>query len=308
MIEANSIYVVHEGKAAYPEVAAIKRHFGNQYSVVESVPSDLQRVDSLERSVAWYMMGFYPRAPKAKMIIHDYRSLSVGRMKRVKDFCKRMFNARPDLRVFQNDEIRRSLGFVEDSRTLYLPMGVPDIFVDNRGPGESCDTDFVYIGSMLAERRCELMIDSFLRRFGASKLFRLYGARQLELEARYADHPNVQFCGSVPQHELIPVLKSARVGVAYFPNHFPHILQTPTKLMEYAALGMRILANEQPQNRATAQDYGVACLWGPADDMFRDVPEDISWPDNSALDADLMRWSSVFGRSGIVQAIAAGLK
>jgi hypothetical protein len=78
-------------------------------------------------------------------------------------------------------------------------------------------------------------------------------------------------------------------------------------MMEYAAVGMRILANEQPQNRATAEAYKIECCWGPADDMFRDAPEDLAWSDNSSLDAEPMRWSCVIGASGVPEAIAAAL-
>jgi hypothetical protein len=306
--KSHKIYVVHEGKASYPEAAAIEKQFGGDYEVEVCTPSALVEAESLDASACWHMMGFYPRKPAAKLVIHDYRSLSVGRFRRIKDFCKRVFNARPDLIVFQNEEIRMALGFPKDSRTIILPMGVPDVFVDSRGPGHSVVTDFIYIGSMLDERRCELMIDSFLGRFGNEKLFQLYGPRNPALEARYSDQPNVQFCGTVPQVELVGVLKQARVGVAYFPNHFPHILQAPTKLMEYGAVGMRILANEQPQNRAAAKLYGIDCLWGPAGDMFKDVPDELDWEDNQQLDASPMRWSSVFRDSGLHEILAAALR
>jgi hypothetical protein len=149
------------------------------------------------------------------------------------------------------------------------------------------------------------MLDSFIKRFGAAKTFHLYGPRNPSLEARYKSHANIRFLGMVLQTELLSVLQAARVGVAYFPNHFPHVLQAPTKLMEYAAVGMRILANEQPQNRATAEAFGIACNWGPAADMFRDTPNALDWPDNQELDATPMRWSSVIGASGLPEVIAA---
>ncbi len=303
----NPLYLVHEGKATYPDVAAFQAFFADAYEVAIVRPDELAGRPDLGRAVCWHMMGFYPRRPPAKLVIHDYRSLSVGRFGRAKDLVKRAFNARPHLRIFQNDEIRSALGFAVDAHTFNLPMGVPDFFVDHTRAQQSPACDFVYIGSLLDERRCELMLDSFLRRFGSGKLFCLYGPRNPALEARYRAHPNIRFCGMIPQTELLGVLQRARVGVAYFPNHFPHLVQTPTKLMEYAALGMRILANEQPQNRAAARRYAVGCRWGPADDMFRDVPEALDWPDNMRLDAEPMRWSSVIQQSGVPRAIVEAL-
>jgi hypothetical protein len=303
----STIYFVHEGKAAYPEVTAMQLFFGGDYRTDVAGLDELARKPDVTQSAAWHMMGFYPRRPAAKLVIHDYRSLSVGRFRRAKDLLKRVMNANPDIRVFQNDDIRKAMGFPKDSRTYYLPMGVPDIFVERRGLAAESVCDFIYIGSMLDERRCELMLDSFVGRFGATRSFHLYGAPNPALEARYQGRSNIRFCGLIPQAELLDVLKAARVGVAYFPNHFPHVLQTPTKLMEYAAVGLRILANEQPQNRAASQTYGVACCWGPADDMFRDVPEDLDWPDNAGLDVEAMRWSSVLRSSGLPEVIAAAI-
>lgn len=299
---------MHEGKAAYPDVLAFKDYFDPAYDVSIVHPRELATAPDIGSAVCWHMMGFYPRRFGARLVIHDYRSLSVGRFRTAKDLLKRVFNATPDFRVFQNASIRSALGFPEHKRTFYLPMGVPDAFVKARAAAVAADCDFVYIGSLLNERRCELMIDSFVRRFGSSKIFRLYGARNPELEARYAGRENVQFCGLVAQSDLLLRLKAARVGVAYFPNHFPHVIQSPTKLMEYAALGMRVLANEQPQNRATASAFGIECWWGPAADMFRDVPDSLDWSDNRGLDPDPMRWTSVIERSGLPAAIAAALR
>jgi hypothetical protein len=182
-------------------------------------------------------------------------------------------------------------------------MGVPSEFISARERVEQQQTDFIYIGSMLAERRCERMLDSFVKRFGSSRRFDLYGPPSPELEARYANRPNIVFQGLVAQSELPRILKSAAVGVSFFPDHYPHVLQTPTKLMEYGALGMRILANEHPQSRITAQQYGLHCRWGSIDDIFADVPNELDWPTNQDVDPAPMAWSAVIGQSGVDQLI-----
>jgi hypothetical protein len=254
------------------------------------------------------MMGFYPKKLDCAVTIHDYRSLSVGRFRRAKDKVKRLFNANPDIRIFQNEAIRNALGFPMDSRSLYLPMGVPELFIESRGGRAKPTTDFIYIGSMLAERKCELMLDSFVQRFGAAKTFDLYGPPNPALEARYAANENVRFRGMVAQDALPKILKSARVGVCYFPMHYPHVLQTPTKLMEYGALGMRILANEHPQSRLTARQYGLNCRWGEATDLFADIPETLDWDDNQSVDPAPMAWPAVIAASGVERMIEAALK
>lgn len=299
------IRYIHEGKAAYPEVAASMGYMAEAgYRTIECTPDEAAAAPDLAGSVCWYMMGFYPRRLPGAITIHDYRSLSVGRFRRAKDRVKRLLNARADIRIFQNDAIRTALGFPQDARTVYLPMGVPEPFIRNRTTATEPVTDFIYIGSMLPERKCELMLDSFVRRFGADKTFDLYGPSNPELEARYVGRANVRFKGMVEQARLPAILTAARVGVCYFPLHYPHVLQTPTKLLEYGALGMRVLANEHPQSRITEKQYGLACRWGTTADLFADVPDSLDWADNATVDASAMAWPSVIRESGIEQVIA----
>lgn len=306
-MSATLIQFVHEGKAAYPEIRAMQSYFGARgYDTVEATPDQVKR-DSGRKTVCWHMMGFYPRKLDCTVTIHDYRSLSVGTLARTKDRLKRMLNARPDIRIFQNQEIRGALGFAEDSSTRYLPMGVPQFFIDKRGAGSRPNVDFIYIGSMLAERRCELMLDSFIKRFGETKTFDLYGAPNEQLVERYAGRPNIRFRSTVPQEDLPAILAKARVGVCYFPMHYPHLLQTPTKLMEYAALGMRVLANDHPQSRLTAERYGLECAWGENDDMFAAVPDKLGWANNMAVDPAPMEWNAVISASGVEGALEEAL-
>jgi glycosyltransferase involved in cell wall biosynthesis len=299
---------VHEGKAAYPDVRAYMTYFGDRYHVRECSFMEAAALPGIERAVCWHMMGFYSNRVPCAISIHDYRSLSVGRGRRLKDIAKRLLNADPDIRLFQNDAIRRALRFESDQRTRFLAMGVPSQFIAERERHEPVETDFIYIGSMLPERGCERMLDSFLRRFGNSRRFDLYGPRNSTLEARYAGETNIIFHGLIDQAELPRVLKGARVGVAFFPDHYPHVLQTPTKLMEYGALGMRILANEHPQSRITARDFGLHCLWGSIDDLFADVPETLNWESNAGVDPAQMAWPAVIAASGIEELLVKLLR
>jgi glycosyltransferase involved in cell wall biosynthesis len=252
------------------------------------------------------MMGFYRQRPPGRLLIHDYRSLSVGKLGAIKDGLKGAMNARPDLRIFQNEAIRGQLRFRDGIASAIVPMGVPASFL-NRVPADRRGADFIYIGSLLKERRCERMLDSFVRRYGRTKTFHLYGSPIAELAPRYADHPNIRFFDPIPQSELKPILASSGAAVCYFPSHRPHLLQTPTKLLEYAALGMRIIANEHPQSRRTAETYGMTILWGDTQDMFAGAPDEISWGDNVAVDPQPLAWPSVIARSGIETVLVEAL-
>lgn len=307
MVFERAMIFVHEGKAAYPDVRACMDYFSDRFEVREATPEQALAMPDVGRAICWHMMGLYPRRLPCALTIHDYRSLSVGRGRRVKDLVKRLVNARPDIRIFQNEAIRRALGFQINTSSLYLPMGVPSDFVASRTLVVPTSTDFIYIGSMLAERRCERMIDSFLKHFGETRQFELYGPPNPELEARYYGRDNIRFRGMIAQADLPHALKGARVGVNFFPNHYPHVLQTPTKLLEYGALGMRILCNEHPQSRLTAQQYGLSCRWGAIEDLFAEVPQALDWADNLAVDPVAMEWPAVIRASGIEQLLTQRL-
>ncbi|MDD2324648.1 MAG: glycosyltransferase family 1 protein [Alphaproteobacteria bacterium] len=300
------IYFVHEGLAAYPEIAAYQSFFVNTFAGEEIRPEALASRPDAAKALAWHMMGFYPRRGPTRFVLHDYRSLSVGRWHGLKDGIKRFFCARPDLRVFQNVEMAAAMGFRDNVPTFFLPMGVPaSILSLRKEPVAEPDCDFCYIGVLSQERQSWRMIDSFLKRFGTSKSFHLYGTPEESIAARYRDRANVVFKGTVPQEAVFRALRRARVAVNYFPDHFPHRLQTPTKLLEYAALGLRVLSNEHPQSRLTVARYGVRSLWGRSADMFRDVPDALDWDDNAGFDPTPLLWPSVIAASGVPEAVEA---
>jgi hypothetical protein len=300
------VLFIHEHKAAYPEITAYRDYLSGRFAVGEATPEAARADPRLGKAICWHMMGFYPKRLPARFVIHDYRSLSVGFARKTKDRIKGLANHRPDLRIFQNDDIRGAMGFDDGVPELFLPMGVPDNILEYRNrPAVEPIGDYCYIGSMLPERRIDTMIENFLKRYGATKSLWLFGKADDSLKSTFAAHQNVVFPGLVPQAELFGRLGGFGACVCYFPNHYPHILQTPTKLLEYAALGLRIIANEQPQSRIAERHYGINCLWGDAADMFADAPDTLDWPDNSMLDPSPMQWSAVIGGSGIDAALGA---
>lgn len=299
------IYFVHEGKAAYPEISAYCDYFTDRYAAEETRMEDLAGKPDLEGSVCWHMMGFYPKRPPSRLVIHDYRSLSVGSLSRVKDKIKYLFNARPHIRIFQNEAIRDAMGFNDGVPMVLLGMGVPPLTLEYRASSrEDATHDFAYIGAMSSERRTHLMLDSFLRRYGGTKTFLLMGEPAPQLTERYRSYANIVFTGRLKQADVFRHLMRTRCAVNFFPAHYPHVLQTPTKLLEYAALGMRILANEQPRSRQTAKDYGMQCLWGETKDLFQRVPDALDWEDNSKLDPSPLLWPSVIRASNVATLIA----
>lgn len=302
------IYFVHEGKAIYPELPAYAQFLSDGYECEQISLKKLLGKEDLAEAICWMMMGHYPQKIKARLVIHDYRSLSVGKLHWVKDKIKKYTNAVPDLRIYPNKAIEAVMGFSDHVPHFYIPVGIADYAKDYVALSfEEKECDFCYIGVMSNERKISLILDSFLKRFGTTKTFHLYGVPEDSLEQRYKAHRNIVFKGKRPQKEVFESLKKARVAVNYFPNYFPHTLQTPTKLLEYGALGMRILSNDQPQSRLSCEQYGIQCLWAESKDMFQSVPDELSWPDNNGLDPTPMLWPSILTESDVIAQLQRAL-
>lgn len=153
------VFILHSGKANYPEISAysavlVKRGF----QVFDGDSNEYSRFPFKDECVLWCIMGFYRTHGEARFIIHDYRSLSVRPFAACKDWVKRAMNATPNLRAFQNVQMRDAMNFGDDIPSVILPMGVPDwIFdlvddecddaIDKRSVGRFC-----YIGEMSRER------------------------------------------------------------------------------------------------------------------------------------------------------------
>jgi len=132
----------------------------------------------------------------------------------------------------------------------------------------------VYIGTLVRQRRLEMLVDMLaeLRRRGtiAKLLFVgdgehpedrdaiLQRARSLDL----ADQ--VEITGLLPRREALRLAASADIGVS--PFHPSPILDvaSPTKLIEYLALGLPAVANSHPDQSLVLRESraGVCVPWG----------------------------------------------
>ncbi len=281
-----SIFILHPGKANYPEIEAYKKYFAGQYKVEDGGIADYEALPNKSEIIVWCIMGFFPKSLKAKVVIHDYRSLSVGQMPALKDFVKRGLNSKPNIRIFQNDIMRAKMSFKDKVPSYLLPMGVPD-FISNVSPhvDETLSSDFCYIGEMSYERGFDKMLDAFLTNASHSQLT-LIGTPEDKILNKYGLNKCLNFIGRKSQQETLSIVKASKYAICFFPYHRPHCFQAPTKLLEYMALGVRIVCNDSPSNLRTAEEFNYPCFFtGP--NIF-DFPE---------LESSLASYSTDFSRS-----------
>ncbi|MBJ9589236.1 glycosyltransferase [Burkholderia seminalis] len=307
------VFILHPGKANYPEIAAYRSRLGKHgFEVFDGDIDAYGRFPDRDVCILWCIMGFYRTLPPARFVIHDYRSLSVGRLAAVKDGVKRVLNVRPDLRIFQNEQMRDAMAFRDGVRTLLLPMGVPDwIFApaeagsDRVAPMPSAR--FCYIGEMSRERGFQKVLAAYRdARRDSSDTLVLVGQPEPEIHAAFVDTPGIRFVGRVPQPDALRIVRDSEYAVCFFPYHRPHCFQTPTKLLEYASLGKKIICNDAPSNVRTAHELGIQChVTGAAifDELFPLSRVRAIRPDPAAMQS--LEWGRVIERSGVLAFIDA---
>ncbi|MFM0362149.1 glycosyltransferase family protein [Paraburkholderia sediminicola] len=310
------VFILHPGKANYPEISAyttfLVRH---GFEVFEGNSEVYARFPSKGECVLWCLMGFYrAHAGGARFVIHDYRSLSLGRLAWVKDGIKRTFNARPNLRVFQNERMRAAMGFRDGIPSALLPMGVPDwIFNLAYEKGASAQTlpagRFCYIGEMSRERGFDKVLSAWRdapREAGDS--FVLVGRPEPDIYEAFRHTKGLVFVGRVAQSDALQIVRRSVYAICYFPYHRPHCFQTPTKLLEYAALGKRIICNDAPSNVLACAELNIRSLvTGPS--IFDELPpaSQLAIEDNDPRGLRGLEWTSVIERSGVLSRIEPAL-
>jgi glycosyltransferase involved in cell wall biosynthesis len=190
---------------------------------------------------------------------------------------------RADHVFVQSEQMKRDvLAYgVPPDRVSPVPMGVPkeevqDLADDVRShestPGSTLDV--VYLGTIARARKLEVLVDTLteLRRMGVDARLTVVGdgdvPQDRELLEGYAAAAGVSelfsITGFLPRSQALERVRQADIGLSpFFP--VPILLSTsPTKLVEYMALGVPVVANEHPEQRQVldASRAGVCVPWG----------------------------------------------
>ena len=302
------IFILHPGKAAYPEIAAYKDFFGDRTRVIDGTLVEYNSISNKSDYLVWCIMGFYPKSIQARFLIHDYRSLSVGKFPKIKDAIKRISMQKPNLRIFQNEIIERVMNFKDDAPSIYLPMGVPS-WIYKISEDESLPKGtFCYIGEITKERGMDLVIDAFIKSRREDDTFVLVGNSEEEIYTKFKDSPGVKFTGKITQRQALAIVKNSDYTICRIPKKYPYDHQMPTKFIEYAALGKTIICNDSPSNMMAINTLKYPALI--ADDaifsknLFSKLD---SWKDQFSAFTGL-DWQAVIEKSGINSYIAQELE
>lgn len=158
-----------------------------------------------------------------------------------------------------------------------VPMGVPPELMNWRKHHPDVETvagRVVYVGTLVRVRRLETMIESFalVHRQVPHSRFVIVGdgvkpaeRRELEeLAQRLGIDDVVSFTGFVPMEEAWRWAATAEVCISPFYPTFELRSTSPTKLVEYMALGKPVVVNDHPEQAdvIATTGAGVCVSWG----------------------------------------------
>ena len=248
--------------AVAPEIPALARFLDAAEGFQSMLHETEASIDPAQTDVVYRMMGMAPRWVATRVPeVHDYASLSTGRLPRAKNHLKRIANRQPLLRSFLSPFVRDELGFTDHVPFIERDMGVPASFFEARratweAPA-SYEFDLIYVGSLSATRAVHQMVEHAV---GADLTVLLVGEPAPGLVDRFRHTPLVQFAGQVPQHEIPAQCGRAWAGVSQVPDVYPLSRQTPTKILEYCALGMPVVTNSTTWARTYQRSSGASFL------------------------------------------------
>lgn len=242
------ILFVHSGKALLPEMNAYNKYF-SQYEFWDNIKNNISEDEYNQFDLLWFMMGTCQKKYKVPTI-HEYASLSTGSFPRLKNYVKKLVNSRPDLRIFLNREVENGFSFSDNIPTCYRDMGVDEQFFKK---SYNKEWDFVYVGSMDRSRSLTKPLEWFKANTDITLL--MIGQPSDDLYNQYKSCSNIVFTGIVDYSKVPELASTARFGLNYIPYKYPFYLQTSTKLLEYAAMGLNIVTTDYPWVRMFEKKY-----------------------------------------------------
>ena len=186
---------------------------------------------------------------------------------------------RCDHAFVQSEQMRRDLGVrgIDPGKLTPVPMGVAA--AEFPAPAPKCEADrggltLAYLGTLNAQRRLEILIDmlALLRARDVSARLLLIGGgdepgdlpRLQQRAAALGLGPHVEFTGLLSREAALARVRQADICLSpFFPT--PVLRSTsPTKLVEYLALGIPVVANDHPEQRDVLRQSGAGiCVpWG----------------------------------------------
>lgn len=188
--------------------------------------------------------AYYFLSRKNKNVIFEIHQVSKTR-KLVLWLCRKKKNSKV---IYLNENLQRDLNqFTKSNKSMVLHNGVK---IQNFKHVIK-KKEIVFVGSLSRfgySRNINFLIDGFINSsLNSDYIFKIIGGPNEvaeSLKIQYQDFENIHILGYKNPNEVVPLLKTAEIGVLInSPNHKHSTTYTsPLKYFEYLAYGLKILA------------------------------------------------------------------
>lgn len=187
----------------------------------------------------------------------------------------RIILPRVDHAFVQSAQMRRDVlkAGIDPARLTAVPMGIPDEEVPARPAPPAEDALVLYLGTLARVRRLDMIVRAFqqvvakrpdarLLIVGEGDLPQDRAALEAEV-ARLGLQRHVEFTGLVPRPQALDWVRRASVCLSPFYPTFVLRSTSPTKLVEYMAMGKAVVANDHPEQAdvLAASGGGLCTPW-----------------------------------------------
>lgn len=239
------IALIHRGTAYKPEALAYQTYFsrlGFGVDILNSWPRPLRRQYDIE----WHFTGMdLSEKSENRLVLHEYTCASNPPAAQLKNWVKTRINQQPHARIFGSRKVEEQFPFSDELPVFFRDAGVAPAFFVASPPQLSPTYDLVYCGTMDRVRQIDSFVTAFIRQLPGRKLL-MIGSVPPRFARKYQETPGIYFTGRIPYEQVPEYLKQARYGVNFIPPVPPLNTQRPLKLIEYCALGLKIITTDYP--------------------------------------------------------------
>lgn len=292
-----SILFIRSEKAFLPEISAYIKYFNRSSEFKAYDSSELEPDYSLEDfDILWEFKGIGGIRADNKILVHEYASLSTGSFPKFKNTLKTWVNKKPDLRIFLNENVKNGYHFHDRIKCCLRDMGIDESFL-MQGTSPEKEYDYMYVGPVSKSRDIDRLLREFVKK-PQGKIC-LVGNVDDDIYNEYKNNKDITLTGKVPYEEVPGIAAKGIYGINFIPNRYPYYLQTSTKLLEYLALGLKIVTVDYQWVREFEEANG--CCFYKLDDknLAFDSNEIKKFSYESNFQPEKYLWDQIFEGSGI---------
>lgn len=294
------ILFIRSENAFLPEIDAYIEYF-NKTEMFKAYDSSmiLGECRTKDFDVIWEFKGFGGVKAEEQLLVHEYASLSTGLFPKLKNLLKLTFNPEPDLRIFLNENVKAGFRFNDKIDYSFRDMGIDKRFLQVTNTKK--EYDFVYVGSICKEREVDRLLTNFTERPNGKLC--LIGNVEDDIYNKYKNNCDIIFTGKVPYSEVPRIASKAIYGINYIPDKYPFNIQTSTKLLEYLALGLKVITTDYLWVRQFEESS--QCSFYKLDSHYSnfDIEEMKKYKFKIRFNAEDYLWDRIIEKSRIMQKI-----